>query len=350
MVAIPGEDAAPEAFEPAVALVDRLDLDLEWVWPPVGEAGLAAHGKLFPDEARAAIDAADATLFGSTSGKSAPALFYLRWGKQTYANVRPARWFPGCKSPLAAPAGIDFVIVRENLEDLYMGLEGDLRDLAPLQLESPTARKPLAELGAGRYALKVITERGSERVARFACELARQRREQGGRGRVTCATKHNMLPRSDGLFLEVAQRVAGEFPDLEFESFIVDDFARRLVAEPHELDVVVLPNLYGDVLSDAAAGLIGGLGLAPSGCYGDDYAYFESAHGSAPDIAGRNIINPTATILSACLMLEYLDFADAARALRSAVLRVYAEGKSLTPDQGGAASTTGFCDAVAAAL
>ncbi len=350
IVAIPGEDAAPEAFHPTVALVDRLGLDLEWIWPPVGDAGIQQHGKLFPPEAREAIDASDATLFGSTSGKSAPALFYLRWGRQTYANVRPARWFPGCRSPLARPEVVDFVIVRENLEDLYMGLEGNLEELAPLGLTSPTARRPVSELGTGRYAIKVITEEGSERVVRFAFELAQRRKKAGRRGRVTCGTKHNMLPVSDGLFLEVAQEVARSYPEIEFESYIVDDFARRLVAVPEELDVVVLPNLYGDVLSDAAAGLIGGLGLAPSGCYGEGYAYFESAHGSAPDIAGRNVINPTATILSACLMLEYLGFDPAARKLSSAVERVFAEGKTLTPDQGGRAMTTEFCDAVAAQL
>jgi isocitrate/isopropylmalate dehydrogenase len=347
VVAIPGEDASPEAFHPTVALIDQLGLPIEWLWPAVGEAGLEAHGALFPEQARAAIDASDATLFGATSGKSAPALFYLRWGRQTFANVRPARWFPGCRSPLAHPEGIDFAIVRENLEDLYMGLEGDLEELAPLELVSPTARRPLSELGPGRYAIKVITEQGSERVVRFSFELARRRKAQGRPGRVTCGTKHNMLRRTDGLFLEVAQRVASEFPDIEFESFIVDDFARRLVAEPHALDVVVLPNLYGDLLSDAAAGLIGGLGLAPSGCYGADYAYFESAHGSAPDIAGRGVINPTATILSAGLMLEHLGFGAAARRLSSAVEGVFADGKTLTPDQGGRASTEEFCSAVA---
>ena len=159
-----------------------------------------------------------------------------------------------------------------------------------------------------------------------------------------------MLPESDGLFREVALRVAPDYPEIEFESFIVDDFAHRLVARPHELDVVVLPNLYGDVLSDAAAALAGGLGLAASGCYGDDYAYFESAHGTAPDIAGRNIINPTATLLSAAMMLDYLGLQDAGAGLVRAIELVYAEGKVLTPDQGGRASTGEFCDAVSAAL
>jgi isocitrate/isopropylmalate dehydrogenase len=350
IVVIEGEDAAPEAMRPATALVDRLGADIEWVRPPVGADGVRRCGDAFPAECRAAIDASDATLFGATSGLSAAALFYLRWGKQTYANVRPARWLTGAASPLARPAGIDFVIVRENLEDLYVGIEGALESLRPLGLTGFTARRPVADLGPGRFALKVITEAGSERVARFAFALARQRKAAGRPGKVTCASKYNMLPQSDGLFRDVAARVAREYADIAFETFIVDDFARRLVATPHELDVVVLPNLYGDVLSDAAAGLIGGLGLAPSGCYGDTYAYFESAHGSAPDIAGKNVINPTATILSATMMLRHLGFPAQAARLDAAVERVYAAGRALTPDQGGRASTTEFCEAVAREL
>jgi isocitrate/isopropylmalate dehydrogenase len=155
------------------------------------------------------------------------------------------------------------------------------------------------------------------------------------------------MPRSDGLFRQVVQRVATDYPDISYESFIVDDFARRLIAEPHKLDVVVLPSMYGDILSDAAGGLLGGLGLCPSGVYGKTYAYFEPIHGSAPDIAGKNVINPTATILTAAMMLEYLGFADPAQRLSTAVERVYAAGSTLTPDQGGTASTQAFCDAVA---
>jgi len=330
VVVIEGEDAAPEAVRPTVALVDRLGLPLDWIHPTVDD-----H-----DATRAAIDGSDTTLFGATSGRSARALFHLRWGKGTYANVRPARWLPGYRSPLARPAGVDLVIVRENLEDLYVGIEGDLAD-APGR---GRGRIPLDV--PGRFALKVVTEPGTERVVRFAFELARRRKAGGRPGKVTCAAKYNMLPGTDGLFRDVAARIAGRYPDVAFETFIVDDFARRLVQSPHDLDVVVLPNLYGDILSDVAAGVIGGLGLAPSGCYGDDYAYFESAHGSAPDIAGKGIINPTATILSAAMMLEYLGFEPAARRLASAVERVYADGRLLTPDQGGSSTTLEFCAAV----
>jgi len=350
VVVIEGEDAAPEAVRPTLALIDRLGVDIEWVRPLVGRAAMAAGESPFPDAARAAIDAADATLFGATSGLSAMALFYLRWGKQTYANVRPCRYLPGARSPLAHPDGIDFVIVRENLEDAYVAVEGDTRDLAPLGLQSPTAQRAVAELTPGTYALKVITTAGADRVARFAFELARRRKHAGRPGRVTCGTKHNMLPRTDGLFRERVERLAADYPDIELQTFIVDDLAHRLVAEPHTFDVVVLPNLYGDILSDAAAGLVGGLGLAPSGCYGDDYAYFEAVHGTAPDLAGRDVINPTATILSATMMLEHLGFTAAARRLEAAVTAVYAAGSALTPDQGGRATTTQFCEAVAGGL
>ena len=348
--AIAGEDAAPEAFHPSVALIEQLDLDLRFTYPPVGQAGREQHGKSFPSQAREMIDASDATFFGATNGDSAAALFYLRWGKGTYANVRPTRHIAGFHSPLARPAGIDLVIVRENLEDAYVCVEGDLDDGVVAGLRSRTARKTLGELGSGRYAVKAITEHGAEQVARHACELAMRRKAAGGQGKLTCGTKHNMLPHVDGLFRDVTTRVAAEYPELTFESFIVDDLAHRLVARPHALDVVLLPNLYGDILSDAVAGLVGGLGLAASGCYGDDYAYFESAHGSAPDIAGKGIINPTATILSAVMMLEYLGFGEAAIRLQRALEATYAAGDVLTPDQGGSASTQAFCDAIASRL
>ena len=342
---IEGDDAAPEAVRPVVAFLDALNIGLEWRYPEVGEAAETKTGSAFPAAAKRTIDDADTTLFGATSGKSGAALHYLRWGKDTYANVRPCRFLPGCASPLAEPEGIDFVIVRENLEDLYVGVEGDLAELAPLGLTGRTTRRPVHELGDGRYAVKAITREGTQRVVRFALELARKRR-----GKLACATKHNMLRQTDGLFLEVAKEVAAEYADVEFESYIVDDFACRMIREPRKFDVVVMPNQYGDLLSDAAGGLLGSLGLAPSGCYGSDYAYFEPAHGTAPDIAGRNVINPTATLLSATMMLDHLGFGEQAARIEAAVARVYAAGASLTPDQGGSASTDEFCGAVARAL
>ncbi len=341
-----GEDTSPEVMLPSIELLGRLGLPIEWTRLQVGEDGQRAYGRRFPDAARAAIDTSDATFFGSTSGASAPALFYLRWGKGTYANVRPVRWFPGVKSPLADPKGIDMLIVRENLEDMYVGIEGEVDELAPLELESRYARRSLSSYSPARYALKVLSEAGSRRVLRFSFELARRRKEQGFAGKLTLGTKHNMLPRSDGFFREIALELASDYPDIEFESYIIDDFGQRLVTHPQDFDVVALPNLYGDIFSDTAAGLAGGLGLAASGCYGDDYAYFESAHGTAPDLVGKNSVNPTATLLSAALLLDYLGFQSASAALRDAVEQVYREAKCLTPDQGGTATTEAFFSSI----
>jgi len=346
---IPGDDASPEAVLNGVSVLKSMEMDVDWLVLPSGEEGLAQHGDKWAQVCRDAIDACDTTWFGSTGGKT-PVLQYLRWGKQTYANLRPVKYMAGVRSPLARPEGIDFVIVRENFEDLYVGIEGDLEVLKPLGLRgSRQDGAPIPETG-GKFAIKIITEAVTRRIVEYGCELALQRKAQGYSGRVTVATKHNVLPQTDGLFRKVAADVASKYPDLQYENFIVDDFARRLVAEPHRLDVVILPNLYGDILSDEAAALVGGLGVAPSGCYGDNFAYFESVHGSAPDIAGQHVINPTATMLSAAMMLRYLEMPEEADRLEGAIAAVYAEGKVLTRDQGGDASTEAFCDAVRSKL
>jgi isocitrate/isopropylmalate dehydrogenase len=343
VVVLPGDDAAPEAMEPAVSVLRALELDIDFVEFPPGEQWVKGETTA---QVRKAIDASDSTLFGATSGKT-QGIGYLRWGKGTFANVRPVRWQPGFRSPLKNPEGIDFVIVRENLEDLYLGVEAPLTALAPAHLMSQSTGKPLDTSDErAQIAVKVITEKNTRRVAEFACRLALRRKAAGGKGKVTVSSKYNMLRNSDGLFRRVAEETIGLHPELKYEQFIVDDFARRIVQTPQDLDVVVLPNLYGDILSDAAAGLIGGLGLAPSGCYGDTYAYFEAVHGSAPDIKGLGIINPTATLLSAEMMLSHLGFSSAAGRLRGAITKVYADGKTLTPDQGGRASAREFCAAV----
>ena len=347
VVVIEGDDAAPEAIRPTVALLRQLNLDIGWIHPPFGNDAMSRFGTLFPDETREAIDGADTTLFGASSGSAAAVIQHLRWGKDTYANVRPARWIPGCKSPLANPEGIDLIILRENLEDLAIGSGGELELLRPIELHSWRTGQAIADMGPGQFSLKVITEAGTKRVAHFAFKLARQRKAEGKLGKVTCATKHNLIPEADGLFRDVTIDVAKSYPDVQFETFIIDDFARRIIAEPQTFDVVVLPSLYGDIFSDAAGGVIGGLGLCPSGVYGDHYAYFEPIHGSAPDIMGKNIINPTATLRTAGMMLTYLGFPEVSAKLENAIERVYAEGKTLTPDQGGVASTQQFCDAVA---
>ena len=198
--------------------------------------------------------------------------------------------------------------------------------------------------------MKVVTRAGAERIARFACELARTRKARGHPGKISCATKSNVLRQSDGLFHRVVEEVVGGYDDLTFEHVHVDDAARRLVRFPKAMDVVVCMNQYGDILSDVAGEVAGGLGVAPSANYGDGgWAYFESVHGSAPDIAGRGIANPTATILSACLMLDHMALAAEAGRLEAALARVYRDGKTLTPDQGGSATTTQMAAAVLAA-
>lgn len=349
---LPGDDAAPEAMAAAMTVLRALAPPVAWELLPDGDTLAQAHTREQAEQlVRGAADRCATLLFGATSGKT-PGIWSLRWEKRCYANVRPVRWRPGFNSPLKQPEGIDYVIVRENMEDLYVGLEGDLPQLVEsgLDLTSRMLRSRRITSGEGRYAIKVLTREHTERVAHFALRLARRRKAEGYPGKLTVATKHNVLPRSDGYFRDVVREVAQAYPDISFESFIVDDFARRLVASPHSLDVVLLPNLYGDVLSDEGAGTIGGLGLAASGCYGDDWAYFESVHGSAPDIMGKHVINPTATLLSAVMLLDYLDLGAHARRLERAIEVTYAEGKHLTPDQGGGASTEEFAEAVVAQL
>jgi 3-isopropylmalate dehydrogenase len=346
VVVLPGDDEAPQTVFAAMEVMRALEVDIDFNEFPTGESWVRGETE---KTVRAAIDASDSTLFGSTSGKTG-GIGYLRWGKKTFANVRPCRYMKGFKSPLANPDGIDFIIVRENLEDLYLGLEGPLSTLAPLHLNSRILRAELDTSERGIYAIKVITERNTRNIAHFACKLATRRKSEGHPGKVTCSSKYNMLRESDGFFRQIVEEVVAGYPDLKYEEFIIDDFARRVVQSSHSLDVVVMPNLYGDIMSDAAAGTIGGLGVAPSGCFGDGYAYFESVHGTAPDIKGQGIINPTATMLSAVMMLDYLGMRDKSRRFEEAIRKVYAAGKTLTVDQGGKAKTADFTAAILANL
>lgn len=349
---VPGDDAAPEAVYATLDVLRLMELPVEWEVLPDGETLARTTSREERERLiREAVERCDTMLFGATSGKTG-GIAYLRWGKDTFANVRPVRWRAGFRSPLRGPEGIDYAIVRENIEDLYSGIEGDLDALAESGLDLTSRFRPGRpfEGGDGKYALKVITRRNTERVAHFACRLALERKQQGYPGKVTCSAKYNVLWQSDGFFRQTVASVVGQYPELSYEEFIVDDFARRLVASPHDLDVVVLPNLYGDILADVGAGTIGGLGLAPSGCYGDSFAYFEPVHGTAPDIAGRHVMNPTAAMLSAAMMLEHVGLVDAAQRLERAVEETYAAGDRLTPDQGGAASTEEFAQAVQSRL
>jgi len=347
---IKGDDTSPEFVLPTVEILDGMGLDIEFLWPLTGEEAIRKYGKGFPEEAITAVDEADCTLFGSQSGKTQGALAYLRWGKKTYANFRPVKWEKGVQSPLKNPEGIDFVVVRENLEGLYPGREGDIRQLAPLTITDRMTGGILDTSMEGKFAIRIITEKNTRNIARAGCGLALKRKAAGGRGKVTAACKYNMLVQSDGLFRQIVEDTVKQYPELIFDQVIIDNFAQQMIINPHQYDVVIMPNEHGDVMADGAAGLVGGLGLAPSACIGEDYAYFEPVHGTAPDLMGKNIVNPTAMILSAVWMLEYLGFDGEADRLEKAVYGVYEEGESLTPDMGGSATTTRFCEAVASRL
>ena len=342
---IKGDDASPEFVIPTVEILEGMGLGIEFLWPLTGEEGIKKYGNPFPSEAKKAVDEADCTLFGSSRGM-AGGLGYLRWGKKTYANFRPIKWVKGMRSPLKKPEGIDFVVIRENLEGLYPGREGDIERLEPLKLTDLVTGQVLDASKKGKFAVRIITEENTRNIAKATCDLAMKRKLKGGKGKVTVASKYNMLVQSDELFRRIVEETVRQYPELTFEQQVIDNFCQQMIINPQQFDVVVMPNEHGDVMADGAAALVGGLGLAPSACFGRDYAYFEPVHGTAPDLMGKNIVNPTAMILSAKWMLEYLGFEDAAQRLERAVYGVYEEGKYLTPDQGGSSSTTQFCKAV----
>jgi len=248
----------------------------------------------------------------------------LRKSLELYANLRPVKNLPGVKSHFD---GVDVVIVRENTEDLYSGLE---HEVVPGVVES----------------LKIITEKASTRIAKFAFEYARKM----GRKKIHAIHKANIMKMSDGLFLHSVRAVAEKFKDIEYKELIVDNACMQIVINPDQFDVLLLPNLYGDVMSDLAAGLVGGLGVVPSGNIGADSAIFEAVHGTAPDIAGKGLANPTALLMSSILMLNHLGEASAAARIEKALIKVYKEGKQVTKDVGGKAGTQEFTDAVIAAL
>jgi isocitrate dehydrogenase (NAD+) len=248
----------------------------------------------------------------------------LRKALDLYANLRPVKNLEGVKSRYQ---DVDVVLIRENTEDLYSGLE---HTIVPGVVES----------------LKIITEKASTRIARFAFEYARKH----GREKIHAIHKANIMKLSDGLFLESARAVAREYADVEYKELIIDNACMQMVLDPHQFDLLLLTNLYGDIMSDLAAGLVGGLGVVPSGNIGANVAIFEAVHGTAPDIAGKGVANPTALLLSAIMMLEHLNEMEAARKVATALRKVYREGKALTRDVGGSASTAEFTEAVVVAI
>jgi isocitrate dehydrogenase (NAD+) len=244
----------------------------------------------------------------------------LRKALNLYANLRPVKRLPGIRTPFEK---VDMVIVRENTEDLYAGIE---HTVVPGVVES----------------LKIITEVASTRIARWAFDYARK----SGRKKIAAVHKANIMKLSDGLFLECIRKVAKEFPEIEYRELIVDNACMQLVLRPEQFDVLLMENLYGDIVSDLCSGLVGGLGLVPGANLGDGVAIFEAVHGSAPDIAGKGIANPTAMMLSAVLMLRHLGLVTAADRIEKSIHQVYAAGKVLTNDVGGKASTEEFTSAV----
>jgi isocitrate dehydrogenase (NAD+) len=248
----------------------------------------------------------------------------LRQALDLYANLRPVKNLEGVQSRFQ---GVDLVIIRENTEDLYAGLE---HTVVPGVVES----------------LKIITERASTRIAKFAFEYARKH----GRNKIHAIHKANIMKLSDGLFLTSTRKVAEQYPDIEYKELIIDNACMQVVLDPKQFDMLLLTNLYGDIMSDLAAGLVGGLGVVPSGNIGESVAIFEAVHGTAPDIAGKGIANPTALLMSGIMMLDHIGEMDAARRVENALHRVYREGKSLTRDVRGTATTAEFTAAVIHAL
>ena len=330
---IPGDGVGPEITAATRRVIEATGVSIEWEEAVAGEAVFrAGDSSGVPQETADSIARTGVALKGPLATpigfgeKSANVT--LRKLFETYANLRPARQIPGVPTRYDGE-GVDFIVVRENIEDLYAGVEYmDSRDVA--------------------VAMKIISRRGSEKIIRYAFELARRE----GRKKVTCATKSNILKFSEGLFQRVFEEMAPEYPEIEPQHLIIDNVAHQMAKDPAQFDVIVTTNLAGDIISDLASGLVGGLGFASSGNFGDDVAIFEAVHGSAPKYAGKNVINPTALILSSVMMLKHLGEAAAAQQIEDAVFATLEDG-AVTLDvarQAGnvesATSTSGFADSV----
>lgn len=325
VVLIRGDGIGPEVVAAAVAVVEATGVKIAWEEALAGEEALEKCGTPLPQETIVSLEKAGVGLKGPLTtpiGSGYRSInVALRRALDLYVNLRPAKSYPGVKSLYQ---DIDLVVVRENTEDLYAGVEH--------MVGSDAAES-----------IKIITRSASERIVRYAFDYTRQQ----GRRKVTAVHKANILKLSDGLFLEAARAVAAKNPEIEFEERIVDNMAMQLVQKPYLYDVMVMPNLYGDILSDLCAGLIGGLGVAPSANIGDRVALFEPVHGSAPKYRGEDRVNPTATILTAALMLRHLGEKEAAVRVEGAVAAVLREGKSVTYDLGGSAGTAAMGRAIA---
>jgi isocitrate dehydrogenase (NAD+) len=321
---IPGDGVGPEVIGAAVKVIEASGVRIEWDRQEAGAAALKRYCTPVPDALISSLKRTRIALKGPLETRVGEGYrsinVYLRKTFDLFANLRPTRSFPGVSTRFA---NVDLIVVRENTEDLYAGIE---HQVTPGVVES----------------VKIITARASTRIARFAFEFARRNQRKS----VTAIHKANIMKLSDGLFLKCARRVAADYKDIKYSEQIVDAACMRLVTDPSSFDVLLLENLYGDIVSDLCAGLVGGLGMVPGANYGDRGAIFEAVHGTAPDIAGKNVANPVAAILSGAMLVEYLGHQDAAVRIRAAVASVLRGRRVRTPDLGGKSST----DEVAAAI
>lgn len=325
---INGDGIGPEVMAATVRVLEALKVPLDFEYKDAGTEVIAKYGTNLPDETVEAVLRSGIALKGPTGtvvgGGLPSANVGLRKRLDLYSSLRPVKSVPNVKTRYE---DVDLVVVRENTESLYAGLE---HIIVPGVVES----------------LKIITEKASTRIARFAFEHARKH----GRKKVTGVHKANIMKLSDGLFLDCCRKVGREFPDITYEEVIIDNLCMQLVKDPTRFDVLLAENFYGDVLSDLCAGLVGGLGVVPGANIGERTAVFEAVHGTAPDIAGKGIANPTALMMSAVMMLDYLDHTEAARSMENAIWKVYTSGEVRTGDIGGKATTREFTDAIIAAL
>jgi isocitrate dehydrogenase (NAD+) len=347
---IPGDGTGPELAEATRRVLEATGVEFTWDEQPAGEDIYHEEGNPFPDRTLDSIKRTGVGIKGPTTTPVGSGFrsvnVLLRKELDLYACIRPCKAYEGVRTRFPET---DIVIVRENTEDLYAGIEfqegsddnAKLREFLGSELESPIRDD------AG-ISIKPISVFGSERIVRAAFEYAKE----NGRRKVTAAHKANIMKHTDGLFLDVARKVAEDYPDIEFEDRIIDNLCNQLVSRPEEYDVIVLPNLYGDIVSDLGAGMIGGLGLAPGGNIGTEAAMFEATHGSAPKYKGQNKVNPTALMLSGVLMLRHLGEADAADRLERAIAEVIRRGEKVTydlkptRDDPSAVGTSQFADAV----
>ncbi|MFB2858899.1 isocitrate dehydrogenase [Aeromonas hydrophila] len=323
---IPGDGIGPSIIESAIQILTHAGCDFEYEYADAGLVALEKHGELLPQATLDLIEKNKVSLKGPLTtpvgGGFTSINVSLRKKFNLYANVRPVLSFKGTRSRYD---NIDIITVRENTEGMYSG-----------------AGQKRSDDNKSAEAMSIITREGAERIVKFAFELARQE----GRKKVTIIHKANILKSTSGLFLEVAREVASRYPDIQSEEMIVDAACMNLVMYPERFDVMVTTNLFGDILSDLCAGLVGGLGMAPGANIGDGAAIFEAVHGSAPDIAGKNIANPTSVILASIQMLEYLGMQDKAERIRKAVRATIESGDRVTRDLGGTASTSEFTQSI----